>query len=371
MSGGCILILKHYQNLILHIHEILNKEIGITDAAGSIIVCSDTQKLDHSIPQVQEFMKSEDLSSCLDGFLFQKILLKNKPAFAVYIKSDVTDDQKFLSLIHFNVLTLVGYYDEKQDKSLYLRNVLIGNVQSGDICIKAQELHITNIAPRVVLLIRTSVSKDVYAFDIIQNLFPNKSKDFAILMNNEEIALIKELRTVEEFSDIENAASIIIDTLSTEIMVKAKIGIGTIAASIEELKKSYTEARTSLEVGSIFNSENSIFSYGKLGIGRLVHQLPQDLCTLFLREIFKDELIESLDTEILHTIQIFFENNLNISEAARKLYVHRNTLVYRLEKIYKLTGFDITKFDSAVTLKVALLVKKYMDRMENDPTRTR
>ena len=199
------------------------------------------------------------------------------------------------------------------------------------------------------------------AYDIIQNLFPDKSKDFVININEVEIALVKEIKPDTESRDLEKLASSISDTLSSEFYTHCVVGIGTTVTGIKDLARSFKEAQSALEVAKVFDTDRTIVSYDNLGIARLIYQLPTTLCEMFLKEVFKRGSIESLDQETLFTIQRFFENNLNVSETSRKLFVHRNTLVYRLEKIKKLTGLDLREFEDAIVFKVALMVKKYLN----------
>ena len=234
-------------------------------------------------------------------------------------------------------------------------------VLPGDIVIKARELHFNAEVSRVVLLVRIVSANDVSAYDVIQNLFPDKTKDFVININENEIALVKEVRSNIETKDLEKLARSISDSLTTDLYIHAYVGIGTTVTGVKELARSFKEAQIALEVGKVFDTEKTIVSYDNLGIARLIYQLPTTLCDMFMREVFKRGSIDSLDQETLFTIQRFFENNLNVSETSRKLFVHRNTLVYRLEKIKKLTGLDLREFDDAIVFKVALMVKKYLD----------
>ena len=193
----------------------------------------------------------------------------------------------------------------------------------------------------------------------------DKQKDFVFNISEKDIVLVKEIKSGINGKDIEKLARSIVDTLGSEFYTRVVVGIGTIVSSVKELSKSFKEAQVSLEVGKVFDTEKSIVSYNNLGIARLTYQLPTTLCEMFLKEVFKKGSIESLDHETLFTIQKFFENNLNVSETSRKLFVHRNTLVYRLEKIKKLTGLDLREFDDAIIFKVALMVKKYLASRDN------
>ena len=212
----------------------------------------------------------------------------------------------------------------------------------------------------MVMLIRVQNHSDVSTYDVVQNLFPEKNKDFVISINETDIVLVKEIRPDTESKDLEKLARSIVDTLGSEFYTHATIGIGMMVESIKDLARSFKEAQVALEVGKVFDTEKTIVSYDNLGIARLIYQLPTTLCEMFLSEVFKRGSIESLDQETLFTIQRFFENNLNVSETSRKLFVHRNTLVYRLEKIKRLTGLDLREFDDAIVFKVALMVQKYL-----------
>ena len=185
-------------------------------------------------------------------------------------------------------------------------------------------------------------------------------KDYVINVVERDRVLVKEVKTNYDMKEMEEVARNISDTISSEFYTKVSIGIGTVVNNIKDLARSYKEAQVALEVGKVFDTEKDIISYDNLGIGRLIYQLPTTLCEMFLQEVFKKGPLESLDKETLMTIQAFFENNLNVSETSRKLFVHRNTLVYRLEKIRKLTGLDLREFEHAITFKVALMVKKYL-----------
>ena len=207
---------------------------------------------------------------------------------------------------------------------------------------------------------RVQANSSVSAIDVVQNLFPDKQKDFVFNISETDIVLVKEVKAGVDGKDLEKLARSIVDTLGGEFYTKAQVGIGSVITGIKDLARSFREAQAALEVGKVFDTERLIVSYDNLGIARIIYQLPTTLCEQYLREVFKKGSIESLDHETLFTIQKFFENNLNVSETSRKLFVHRNTLVYRLEKIKKLTGLDLREFDHAIIFKVALMVKKYL-----------
>jgi carbohydrate diacid regulator len=222
------------------------------------------------------------------------------------------------------------------------------------------ELHVEVDVPREVFYIKVLKKGEVGIYEIIRNMFPDKEKDFVINIDSNNIVLIKELSEGSDANTINSIANQILDTVNSESMMSVLIGVSTVAENINQLNTSYKESQVAIEVGKVFDEEKSILNYNNLGIGRLIYQLPIKLCELFLEEVFKKGDITLLDNETILTINKFFENDLNVSETSRQLFVHRNTLVYRLEKIYKLTGLDLRKFDQAIVFKVAMMVHKYL-----------
>lgn len=204
--------------------------------------------------------------------------------------------------------------------------------------------------------------QDVAVMDLLQKLFPDRQRDFALTINENEVVLVKELKSNDSKEITKYGRQI--DAGVTELGVAHVIGIGSVATQLKDIARSFKEAQVAVEIGKVFDDSITMMSYENLGIGRLIYQLPTTLCEMFLSEVFKKGSVESLDEETLFTIQKFFENNLNVSETSRKLFVHRNTLVYRLEKIKKLTGLDLREFDNAIVLKVALMVKQYLRSRE-------
>ena len=356
--------MKLFQNLIYQIIDIINDEFGVLDEMGLILACSDEKKIGQYIPLAVKAAESKEQKTTLEGISFQKIYIRGKLEFLTYINSDSPDSLKHLSLISINIANLKVYYEEKFDKGNFIKSIIMDSIFSGDIAYRAKELHLANNVYRAVFLVKVVKSKGIHSYEVIQNLFPNKLKDFVVALDDESTVLVKEMKSGNDLRELENTGRIIIDTLNTEIMVKAVVGIGTIVESIRDIGRSFKEAQTALSIGSIFENGKTIINYNSLGLGRLVFQLPTTLCRLFLNEVFNENSFESLDTETLFTIQKFFENSLNISETSRQLYVHRNTLVYRLDKIQKMTGLDLRKFDDAIIFKVSMLVKKYLDKCE-------
>ena len=351
---------KLFQTLSDKYSEIINKEVGVTDEYGVIIAHSDFQMIGQLDSNIAAFLLDKNLQETIEGRIYNKVILKNKVEFITFIQSDEPQDLKYLELFTLNILNLKSYYDEKYDKNTFIKNIIVENILPGDILVRSKELHIDYNSLRVVFLIKATSEKDVHVHEVIESLFPNKNKDFVVVIDNDNVVLIKEVKSKEDYKEVYKIARVIVDTLNAELMVKASIGIGTIITNLKDITKSYKEAQMSMIIGNIFGGEKNIYDYNNLGIGRLVYHIPTSLCQLFLDEVFKDNSADSLDNETMLTIQKFFENNLNVSETARQLYIHRNTLVYRLEKIKRLTGLELTSFDDAVIFKVAILVKKYL-----------
>ena len=212
----------------------------------------------------------------------------------------------------------------------------------------------------------TKQTKDENALATIRNIFSARTRDFITAIDDTGIIIIRELQSTETYEDLESIAYMLVDMLNTEAMTSAWVAYSNLAEDISRLPDAYKEAHTALEVGKIFYADKNVFGYNQLGIGRLIYQLPVSICEMFIDEIFKEETLDSIDEETLITIRTFFENNLNVSETSRQLYIHRNTLVYRLDKLEKSTGLDLRIFDDAITFKIALMVVKYMNYMEKN-----
>lgn len=357
------LAFKVFQSVVSRIHDSIGIDFGVTDNTGVIIASAREEEIGEIQDQCSDFLLSNAMYVERSGIVMKKIEINGRPDFVLYLLSDNPERGKYAELISISLENAKLYYDEKYDRNNFMKNVLLGNILPGDITIRAKELRVKSDVRRIVYLIRTEKTRELYAYNIIQSLFPNNSKDFIILLDDQNTVLVKELKEREDKEEIHKKARIIIDTLNSELMIKASIGIGTEAQSLRDVARSYKDAQTALKIGQIFESEKNIVDYNHLGIGRLIYQLPTTLCRLFLNEVFKEGVFETIDSETMITIQKFFENNLNVSETSRQLFIHRNTLVYRLDKIQKITGMDLRKFDDAIYFKVAMMVKRYLDEV--------
>ena len=353
-----------FDGFVNNIREITGCDFGVADDSGAIIACTDVRAVEEVEQVIDNFLDSEDIWLVNGGITYHKVVVRDRPEFVLFITDEGERAENYLELASISAYNIKLYYEEKYDKNSFIKQIILDNILPGDISIRAKELHIAARALRVALIIRLDKDQEIYSHEIIQNLFPDRLKDFVVVIDDESTALIKELSDNEDSRKIDQIAKNIIDTLNTESMLKARVGIGTPVESLSEIGRSFKEAQTALLVGGIFENDKSVVNYNSLGLGRLIYQLPETLCKLFLDEVFTKGAYESLDNETILTIQKFFENNLNVSETSRLLYVHRNTLVYRLDKIQKITGLDLRNFDDAIIFKVSMLVKKYLDKGE-------
>ena len=349
-----------FQGIIHQTREAIDRTVGVIDETMTIIACSDLGRIGATVTDASSDVFMTQEPTVVGDYTYHAFGSRPHSEYVLFVEGTDDSAARYAALLAVSLTNIKQYYDEKYDRSNFVKNVILDNILPGDIYLKARELRFNSDVSRVVLLIRVSARTEVSAFDVVQNLFPERTKDFVININETDIALVKEIRSGIETRDLEKLARSIVDTLSGEFYTQAVVGIGTAVEEIKDLATSFKEAQVALEVGKVFDTEKSIVSYDHLGVARLIYQLPTTLCDMFLREVFRKGSIDSLDQETLFTIYKFFENNLNVSETARKLFVHRNTLVYRLEKIKKLTGLDLREFDDAITFKVALMVKKYL-----------
>ena len=350
-----------FQSVIHQMKDAVDRVIGIIDENGVIISCSELIKIGEVRQNVRDELFHSSDSVVSNGYTYRPIGGGTKPEYIVFVEGEDKTAEKTAKLLAISLGNIKNLYDEKYDKGSFIKNIILDNILPSDIYIKSKELHFNTEEMRIVFLIKFLGKTDMMPFEMLQNMFPDKTRDYVISAGERDIVLVKDIKPGTDAKEIDRIATNIADTLGAEFYTKVLIGISTVVDNIKDLARAYKEAQIALEVGKVFETEKNIINYENLGIGRLIYQLPTTLCEMFLMEVFKRGSLESLDRETLMTIQCFFENNLNVSETSRKLFVHRNTLVYRLDKIRKLTGLDLREFEHAITFKVALMVKKYLD----------
>ena len=355
-----------FQSVIVQLESVTDRAFGVIDTDGCVVSSTDVTLLGERWPDAA--LKVSGAGGELATFgqkTFRGIVgSTNVLEYAVFCTGDDEQAKAFCNLAYICLNDAKVFYEEKHDRGTFVKNIIMDNILPGDIYIRAKELHFATDTPRAVFLVRQVGRSDVATVDVLSGMFPDKLQDFVISINETDVAVVKQLSGEPTSEELIKIAKGIEDTLRNELFVKTVIGIGTVVTHLRELADAYKEAQTAIDVGKVFDTEKSIINYENLGIGRLIYQLPTTLCEIFLSEIFKKSSIDALDQETLFTINKFFENNLNVSETSRKLFVHRNTLVYRLEKIKKLTGLDLRQFDHAIVFKVALMVRKYLSSRE-------
>ena len=351
-----------FQSIVLQMKDCSDRAVGVIDDQGTVVACNELSCIGEKWPAAAAALAADQDSAAVSGgFTFKALPGWNgQYDYAAFAKGE---DETAALVCSMAVIALNGakvYYEEKHDKATFVKNIISDNILLGDIYVRAKELHFVSEMPRAVILIRQLGEPDVAAIDVISSLHPDRQTDFVLSISETDVALVKQLTDASDLREVFRIAQGVQDALAKELGIKTVIGVGTVVGHVRDLAKAYKEAQVAIEVGKVFDTERSIINYENLGIGRLIYQLPTTMCEMFLQEVFKKNPIDALDQETLFTINKFFENNLNVSETARKLFVHRNTLVYRLEKIKKITGLDLREFDDAITFKVALMVKKYL-----------
>ncbi|MCI8534180.1 MAG: PucR family transcriptional regulator [Hungatella sp.] len=352
------------QTTIEGLKGITRIDLCVCDTEGKVLATTfpDAEEYENSI---LAFVDSPADSQVIQGYQFFKVFDEHQLEYILLAKGGSDDAYMVGKLAAFQIQNLLVAYKERFDKDNFIKNLLLDNLLLVDIYNRAKKLHIETSVKRVVYIIETKHEKDVNALETVRSLFAGKTKDFITAVDEKNIIIVKEVKPGETYDDLEKTANMVLDMLNTEAMTKVHVSFGTVVGEIKEVSRSYKEAKMALDVGKIFYSDKNVIAYSRLGIGRLIYQLPIPLCKMFIREIFDGKSPDEFDDETLATINKFFENSLNVSETSRQLYIHRNTLVYRLDKLQKSTGLDLRIFEDAITFKIALMVVKYMKYMEN------
>ena len=352
------------QNTIEGLKGISRIDFCVLDTEGKALATTfeDTWNYESA---VLSFVESPADSQVIQGCQFFKIFDEQQLEYVLLAGGESEDVYMLGKIAAFQVQSLLVAYKERFDKDNFIKNLLLDNLLLVDIYNRAKKLHIDTEAKRVIFIIETSHEKDSVALDNVRNLLGGKSRDFVTAVDEKNIIVVKELADKDGSRELEKMAKELMEILRAESEDdKIHIAYGTVVNDIKEVSKSYKEAKLALDVGKIFFDEKDIVAYSTLGIGRLIYQLPIPLCKMFIKEIFEGKSPDEFDEETLTTINKFFENSLNVSETSRQLYIHRNTLVYRLDKLQKSTGLDLRVFEDAITFKIALMVVKYMKYME-------
>ena len=352
------------QSTIEGLKNIARIDLCVCDTDGNMLA-STFGDPEITTETIVNFTLSPADSQVVAGFQFFKVFDEHQLEYVMLAKGGSDDVYMVGKIAAFQVQNLLVAYKERFDKDNFVKNLLLDNLLLVDIYNRAKKLHIEVSAKRVVYVIETKNEKDINALETVRSLFTGRVKDFITAVDEKNIIVVREVKPGETQDDLEKTAQVMVDMLNTEAMSQVHVAYGTVVNELKEVSRSYKEAKMALDVGKIFFSNKNVVAYSKLGIGRLIYQLPIPLCRMFIKEIFDGKSPDEFDDETLTTINKFFENSLNVSETSRQLYIHRNTLVYRLDKLQKSTGLDLRVFEDAITFKIALMVVKYMKYMES------
>ena len=351
------------QSNIEGLKEITRIDLCVCDVEGKVLA-STFEHAEEYESSILAFVDSPADSQILQERYFFKVFDDNNVEYVLVSSGSMNDPYLIGRVAVSQIQNLIIAYKERLDKNNFIQNLLLDNLLLVDIYNRAKKLRIDTNAKRIVFTVETLGDKDNTALDKIKSLFTGHPQDFITAIDENNVIIVKELKDGENYAEMSRLARLIADTLQTEQSGQVRVAYGNVVEEIKNVSRSYKESQMALEVGKIFHAEKNVIPYNNLGIGRLIYQLPIPLCKMFMREVFGEQLPDTFDEETLMTINKFFENNLNVSETSRQLYVHRNTLVYRLEKLEKSTGLDIRVFDDALTFKIAMMVVRYMKYMQ-------
>jgi carbohydrate diacid regulator len=350
------------QNTVDGLKGIARVDLCVMDTDGK--ETASTANMSSCSKAAVEFASSFADSQEIQGYQYFKIYDEQQLEYILVAAGSGEDVYLIGKMAAFQIQNLLVAYKERFDKDNFIKNLLLDNLLLVDIYSRSKKLHIQTDVPRVAIIIESANSKELNALELIRSHFGNNSRDFITAVDENDVIMVKELPEGDAAKEIEKTANAIEAFLRKENIKQTRVAYGTVVTEIKDVSRSYKEAKMALDVGKIFFDDRSIIAYSELGIGRLIYQLPIPLCKMFIREIFGGKSPDDFDEETLTTIDKFFENSLNVSETSRQLFIHRNTLVYRLDKLQKSTGLDLRVFEDAITFKIALMVVKYMKYME-------
>lgn len=350
------------QNTIEGLKTISRVELSVMDTDGKEV--ASTTDMSSCMKPAVEFVQSPADSQEIQGYQYFKVYDEQQLEYILIAGGAGEDVYTIGKMVAFQIQSLLVAYKERFDKDNFIKNLLLDNLLLVDIYSRAKKLHIQTDVSRVVMIVESGSGKDNNTLELIRTGYGTANKDFITAVDENNVIVVKELSESEQNKEIDRTAKTIAGILANEGLKDVHISYGTVVHEIKEVSRSYKEAKMALDVGKIFFDERDIIAYSELGIGRLIYQLPIPLCKMFIKEIFGGKSPDDFDEETLATIHKFFENSLNVSETSRQLFIHRNTLVYRLDKLQKCTGLDLRVFEDAITFKIALMVVKYMKYME-------
>ena len=355
------------QNTVDGIRDITHLDLCVMEAGGGPVIAS-AAVFEEALPAVSQFETSAADVQTAGAFQYFKVCDDAQLEYILIVRG--TSDQALMTgkMAAFQIRSLFSAFQDQYDRDGFMKNLLLDNLLLVDIYERAKRLHIPAVRRRVVLLAETQRSggRDHDVFVILQELAGTGSGSFVTQVDENSVVVVREVYGSDEEEQAMSFAETAMQRFQEAELPDIRIACGTVVSELKDISHSYKEAKMALDVGRIFFEDKNIIAYSQLGIGRLIYQLPLPLCRMYIKEIFKENSPEDFDEETLATINKFFENNLNVSETARQLFIHRNTLVYRLDKLQKTTGLDLRVFEDAITFKIALMVVKYMNYMDQE-----
>jgi len=352
------------QNSLDELKAITKVDLFVYDLSGTIVAATAIME-EITGYLVANFAESPADSQVIGSYHLLKIHNDGDLLYVLIAKGFREDTYMIGKVAVCQIENLAIAYKERIDRNTFFQNLLLDNLLLVDVYNRAKKLHIEAMVPRCVFIVETKGERDGIAVELLKGMYSVQSGDYVTAVDENNVILIKAMEEDDTYESQEEIAKVIRDMMNAEAMMNVRVSVGTIVKELKDVSKSYKEAKMALEVGNIFYAEKNVIAYSSLGIGRLIYQLPINLCRMFIEEVFGDNVPDDLDDETLMTIHKFFENSLNVSETSRQLFVHRNTLVYRIEKIQKSLGLDLRNFEDALTFKIALMVMNYMEYLDN------
>ena len=359
-----ISIQRNLQKCMEDWKQISGLDFCLLSENNSVFVATGERRIP-SAGKLEDFRNGDALCTANASCCLYKVMDRDELLYILIVWGSGESTSTIGELAVCQILSLIEAYSEKNDKNAFMQKLLLGSYSEVEAFNRAKKLHISSSCQRAVFLVETRQAGDEHALTMIRNIFSARTHDFITSVDDKGIIIVRELVSTETYENLEATAHMLVDMLGAEAMTQAWVAYSNVANGLRDLANAYKEARMALEFGKIFYSERNVFGYRKLGIGRLIYQLPEEVCEMFIEEIFDGESLDAIDGETLNIIRTFFENNLNLSETSRQLYVHRNTLVYRFEKIQKRFGLDLRSFEDALTFKIAMLVSGYLRYRSN------
>lgn len=354
-----ISIQRNLQKCMEDWKQISGLDFCLLSEDNSVFVATGERRIP-SAGKLEDFRNGDALCTANASCCLYKVMDRDELLYILIVWGSGESTSTIGELAVCQIRSLIEAYSEKNDKNAFMQKLLLGSYSAVEAFNRAKKLHISSSCQRAVFLVETRQAGDEHALTMIRNIFSARTHDFITSVDDKGIIIVRELVSTETYENLEATAHMLVDMLGAEAMTQAWVAYSNVANGLRDLANAYKEARMALEIGKIFYSERNVFGYRKLGIGRLIYQLPEEVCEMFIEEIFDGESLDAIDGETLNIIRTFFENNLNLSETSRQLYVHRNTLVYRFEKIQKRFGLDLRSFEDALTFKIAMLVSGYL-----------